>query len=176
MIDLDRFKEINDTFGHQYGDVLLREIGPRLADVLGPEDLIARLGGDEFAVLLPRANAVRAEQIAREILAALDVPFVISENSVDVGGSIGIALSPEHGADSDVLLRRADVAMYVAKRGGRGFAIYSPEQDQHTPERLTLVGELRARDWIAANGALTSVGREALKRWSEGSTGVENAP
>jgi diguanylate cyclase (GGDEF)-like protein len=182
VIDLDRFKEINDTFGHQYGDVLLREIGPRLADVLGPRDIIARLGGDEFAVLLPRASAVQAEQVARDILAALDAPFVISESSVDVGGSIGIALSPQHGADSDVLLRRADVAMYVAKRAGRGFATYSPDQDQHTPDRLTLVGDLRraieADELTLVYQPKVSlstgqcVGVEALIRWQHPQRGM----
>jgi diguanylate cyclase (GGDEF)-like protein len=143
VIDLDRFKEVNDTFGHQYGDLLLQQIGPRLGDVLQPDDTIARLGGDEFAVLLPGATVVRAEHIARKLLAALDRSFTISDISVDIGGSIGISLSPEHAADSDVLLRRADVAMYVAKRAGRGFAVYSPDQDQHSPDRLAMVGELR---------------------------------
>ncbi len=143
VIDLDRFKEVNDTFGHQYGDLLLQQIGPRLSDVLQPEDTISRLGGDEFAVLLPGANAVRAEHVARKLLAALDRSFSISDISVDIGGSIGIALSPDHAADSDVLLRRADVAMYVAKRAGRGFALYSPDQDQHSPDRLAMVGDLR---------------------------------
>ena len=143
VIDLDRFKEVNDTFGHQYGDLLLQQIGPRLSDVLQPEDTIARLGGDEFAVLLHSATAVRAEHVARKLLAALDRSFSISDISVDIGGSIGIALSPEHAADSDVLLRRADVAMYVAKRAGRGFALYSPDQDQHSPDRLAMVGDLR---------------------------------
>ncbi len=143
VIDLDRFKEVNDTFGHQYGDLLLQQIGPRLSDVLQPEDTISRLGGDEFAVLLPGASAVRAEHVARKLLAALDRSFSISDISVDIGGSIGIALSPDHAADSDVLLRRADVAMYVAKRAGRGFALYSPDQDQHSPDRLAMVGDLR---------------------------------
>jgi diguanylate cyclase (GGDEF)-like protein len=143
VIDLDRFKEVNDTFGHQYGDLLLQQIGPRLSDVLQPEDTIARLGGDEFAVLLPSANAVRGEHVARKLLASLERSFSISDISVDVGGSIGIALSPEHAADSDVLLRRADVAMYVAKRAGRGYTLYSPDQDQHSPDRLAMVGDLR---------------------------------
>jgi diguanylate cyclase (GGDEF)-like protein len=143
VIDLDRFKEVNDTFGHQYGDLLLQEIGPRLADVLEPHDTIARLGGDEFAVLLPRSDAAHAERVARSILNSLDRSFSILDHSVDVGASIGIALSPDHGADSDVLLQRGDVAMYVAKRDGRGVAIYAPDLDQHSPDRLALVGELR---------------------------------
>jgi diguanylate cyclase (GGDEF)-like protein len=176
VIDLDRFKEINDTFGHQHGDGLLQEIGPRLRDVLEPGTIIARLGGDEFAVLLPDSNSLHAEQVARNVLAALDQPFSISDNLVEVCGSIGIALSPEHGTNSDALLRRADVAMYVAKRNGRGVAIYAPEQDQHSPDRLTLVGDLRRA--IDGGGlqlvyqpkvSLQSgriVGVEALIRWN----------
>jgi diguanylate cyclase (GGDEF)-like protein len=143
VIDLDRFKEVNDTFGHQYGDILLQQIGPRLNDLLEHGDTVARLGGDEFAVLLARADAERAERVARRLLRALDRSFAIGESSVDIGASIGIAISPEHGADADALLRRADVAMYVAKRSGSGFAIYSPGQDQHSPDRLAMVGQLR---------------------------------
>lgn len=143
VIDVDRFQEVNDTFGHQHGDLLLQQIGPRLRGVLEPGDTVARLGGDEFAVLLPEADVVRAEQVARTLLRAMERSFSIADHWVDVGGSIGIALSPEHGADSDVLLRRAEVAMYVAKRSGSGFATYAPEQDQHSPDRLALIGDLR---------------------------------
>ncbi|TMF05874.1 MAG: EAL domain-containing protein [Chloroflexi bacterium] len=182
VIDLDRFKEVNDTFGHQYGDLLLQQIGPRFSDALEPGDTVARLGGDEFAVLLPAADAVRAEQVARKLLRTIDRSFSIADNWVDVGGSIGIALSPEHGADSDVLLRRADVAMYVAKQSGSGFAIYLPEQDQHSPDRLALIGELRR---AIQNDELTlvyqpkvdletrqCVGVEALVRWQHPQRGV----
>jgi len=143
VIDLDRFKEVNDTFGHQYGDILLQQIGPRLGDLLERGDTVARLGGDEFAVLLPNADADRAERVARTLLRALDRSFSVGESAVDIGGSIGIALAPEHGEDADTLLRRADVAMYVAKRSGSGFAMYSPGQDQHSPDRLAMVGQLR---------------------------------
>ena len=143
IIDLDRFREVNDTFGHQYGDLLLQQIGPRVSDLLGPGDTVARLGGDEFAVLLANADREHAEHVARRLLRALDRAFSIGGTSVDVGGSIGIALAPEHGADADALLRHADVAMYVAKRAGCGRATYSPTQDQHSPDRLALVGELR---------------------------------
>jgi diguanylate cyclase (GGDEF)-like protein len=182
VVDLDRFKEINDTFGHQHGDLLLQEIGPRLQDILRPADTIARLGGDEFAVLLPGISAAAAEDVARKIVAALDRSFTIAESLVEVGASVGIALSPEHGSDSGVLLRRADVAMYVAKRSGRGFAVYSPEQDQHSPDRLALVGELRRA--IEADeltlvyqpkvSLLTgqAVGVEALIRWHHPQRGM----
>jgi diguanylate cyclase (GGDEF)-like protein len=182
VIDLDRFKEVNDTFGHQYGDILLQEIGPRLQDVLGPADTIARLGGDEFAVLLPEACAVQAERVARRILSALDRSFSISDYLVDVGGSIGIALSPQHGVDSDGLLRRADVAMYVAKRSNRGYATYALDLDQHSPDRLALVGELRRA--IDSNELVLEyqpkvnlrtgccVGVEALIRWHHPQRGM----
>jgi diguanylate cyclase (GGDEF)-like protein len=175
LVDLDRFKEVNDTFGHQYGDLLLKEIGPRLRDVLGPNDIIARLGGDEFAVLLPHTDTLRTERVARELLAVLDEPFAIANQSLDIGGSIGIALAPEHGETADVVMRRADIAMYVAKRSNRGFAIFAAEQDQHSPERLALVGELRR---AIDNDELTlyyqpkvnldsgrCIGAEALIRW-----------
>jgi len=182
LIDLDRFKEVNDTFGHQHGDLLLQEIGPRLRDVLGPNDTIARLGGDEFAVLLPRATALRAERVARRLLSALDQPFEIDSYSVDVNGSIGIALNPEHGDTADALIQRADIAMYVAKRSNRGFAFYATEHDQHSPERLALVGELRR---AIDNDELTLVyqpkvnletgrwiGAEALIRWQHPQRGM----
>src|SRR4029077_4389036 len=124
----------------------------------------------------------RAERVARRLLAALERPFTIADTSVDVGGSIGIVLTPEHGADSDVLLRRADVAMYVAKRAGRGFAIYSPDQDQHSPERLALLGELRRaieKDeltlYYQPKVSLDTnqlVGVEALIRWQHPERGL----
>jgi predicted signal transduction protein with EAL and GGDEF domain len=123
--------------------VLLQQIGDRLVGLVGPHEVIARLGGDEFAVLLPDTDEQGALRVAQRILATLDEPLSIADYPLDVGGSIGIALSPQHGDDADVLLRRADVAMYVAKRTARGVAVYSPELDQHTPERLALLGELR---------------------------------
>ena len=182
VIDLDRFKEVNDTFGHQYGDILLQQIGARLTERLDPRDMVARLGGDEFAVLLPDADPERAERVARMLLYALDRSFSIGDSSVDVGGSIGIAVSPEHGGDADTLLRRADVAMYVAKRSASGCAIYSPNQDQHSPDRLAMVGQLRRA--IESDELLLlyqpklsletrqCVGVEALVRWHHPQRGV----
>jgi diguanylate cyclase (GGDEF)-like protein len=182
VIDLDRFKEVNDTFGHQYGDILLRQIGPRLNDRLEPRDLVARLGGDEFAVLLPNADAERAERVARMLIVALDRSFPVGDSSVDIGGSIGIALSPEHGTDADTLLRRADVAMYVAKRSGAGCAIYSSSHDQHSPDRLAMVGQLRravdADELVLLYQPKVSletgqcVGVEALIRWQHPQRGT----
>src|SRR5262249_36199701 len=113
LLDLDRFKEINDTFGHQYGDLLLREVGQRLRDCLRAEDTIARLGGDEFGVLLPGASTDGATRAARTIVEALRQPIALEGQELEVGASLGIVVSPEHGTDPDTLLRRADVAMYV---------------------------------------------------------------
>ncbi|MBI3301707.1 MAG: EAL domain-containing protein [Deltaproteobacteria bacterium] len=144
FLDLDRFREINDTFGHQWGDVLLQQIGPRLRSALRKSDPVARLGGDEFAVLLPTAgDATGATQIARRILSALEQPFVIEGHALDVSASIGIAFYPEHGADTDTLMRRADIAVYMAKRASSGYAFYTADQDHYSPERLILTGELR---------------------------------
>ncbi|HEY3060642.1 MAG TPA: EAL domain-containing protein [Chloroflexota bacterium] len=143
IMDLDRFKEVNDTFGHQLGDLLLEELGRRLGAALGESDTIARLGGDEFAMLLPHASATQALQVADRLLAVLEEAFGLGGVQLEIDASVGIAISPDHGVDADTLLRRADVAMYVAKRAGSGPVLYSSEQDQHSPARLALVGELR---------------------------------
>jgi diguanylate cyclase (GGDEF)-like protein len=143
IMDLDRFKDVNDTFGHHTGDQLLEQLGNRLGGVLRGSDTIARLGGDEFAVLLPTATVDDANQIADRLLEVLEEPFSLNGLHLEINASIGIALSPQHGADADTLLRRADVAMYIAKRASSGHALYTAEQDQHSPMRLALVGELR---------------------------------
>ena len=143
VMDLDRFKEVNDTFGDHTGDQLLEQLGQRLGGVLRGSDTIARLGGDEFAVLLPTATLAEAQQIAARLLQVLEQPFSLGGLQLEIDASIGIALAPEHGHDADTLLRRADVAMYVAKRGNAGHAVYTADQDQHSPMRLALVSELR---------------------------------
>jgi len=143
LMDLDRFKEINDTFGHHYGDLLLAELGPRLRSVFADEALVARLGGDEFGIMLPRASREDAAEAARRLLGLLSEPMVLESRTLDVGGSIGIVLAPDHGGDVNELLRRADVAMYLAKRDRRGFDFYDPERDQHSSERLMLMADLR---------------------------------
>ena len=144
LMDLDQFREINGTFGHRWGDALLRQVGSRVRQALRKSDGIVRLGGDEFGVLLPmvgsREGAIR---IVRRILNALKEPFSIEGHPVRVGSSIGIALSPEHGADVDALLRCADIALYQAKHTGLGFAVYAEEYDLYSPDRLTLATELR---------------------------------
>lgn len=144
IIDLDRFKDINDTLGHHIGDLLLQMIGPRLQALLRESDTIARLGGDEFAVLLPNVvDAAGGVGVADKILAALEEPFVVEGLDLDIDASIGIALYPEHGEDVNTLMQRADVAMYLAKEAHTGYELYTLERDRHSAKRLALLGELR---------------------------------
>jgi diguanylate cyclase (GGDEF)-like protein/PAS domain S-box-containing protein len=128
VMDLDRFKDVNDTLGHHAGDELLRQVARRLQSTLRAGDTVARLGGDEFAVLLPTSDMVNARMVAGKLLRGLALPFVIEERDLEIGASIGIALFPEHGTDAETLLRRADVALYAAKRGDTGLVVYTPEQ------------------------------------------------
>jgi diguanylate cyclase (GGDEF)-like protein len=144
LMDLDRFKEVNDTLGHHNGDLLLQEIGTRLRGVLRHNDTVARLGGDEFAILLPQVRGTEAATItADKILESLARPLVLKELALDVGASIGIALAPRDGDTADTLLQRADVAMYIAKDSHTGYELYSDEKNQYSPGRLALVAELR---------------------------------
>jgi diguanylate cyclase (GGDEF)-like protein len=143
MIDLDRFKEINDSFGHSVGDDLLCLVGPRLERVLQPGDLLARMGGDEFAVLLPDAHAERAQEVAEHLGAALRDAFVLDGMPLHVDASIGIALCPDHGRDRSLLLARADTAMYVANRGRHGFEIWAPDGTPASRDRLETLEQLR---------------------------------
>jgi diguanylate cyclase (GGDEF)-like protein len=144
LIDLDRFKEVNDTLGHHAGDELLRQIGPRLHSVLPPEATVSRFGGDEFAVLLPEiGDEVDAQAAGLRIAHAIEEPFCVDGFNLEVQASIGVALHPDHGGLSDELIKRADIAMYVAKRLQTGTEIYDPEQDHHSTRRLELVSELR---------------------------------
>ena len=144
LMDLDRFKEVNDTLGHHSGDLLLRQIGPRLRSILRETDTIARLGGDEFAILLPNvADRPAAVAVAEKIKRALGLPFEVQSLKLNIEASIGIAFAPDHGRDVETLIQRADVAMYVSKGTGSGYAIYTPDQDRHSPNRLALVGQVR---------------------------------
>lgn len=145
LLDLDRFKEINDTLGHYVGDQLLKQVGPRLQPLLTSRSgLLCRLGGDEFAVLLTESLATveEEEDFARSLVKALRDPFMVNDMQLGVDASVGIALYPLHGEDSHTLMRSADVAMYAAKRTGRGVARYEPALDRHSPERLALTAEL----------------------------------
>ena len=142
-LDLDRFKEVNDTFGHQLGDKLLQQVGLRLRQSVSAAAAVARLGGDEFAVFLALADEASAQQVARALRAALEEPFLIEEHPLHVEASIGIALYPAHGNDPLTLFRRADVAMYTAKERHEGYALYDTRSDHYSPHRLALLGDLR---------------------------------
>ena len=144
LLDLDRFKEINDTLGHQVGDLLLRDVAQRLVAPLRRSDTIARLGGDEFAVLLPAVtDLTRARQVSERILSLLEDPFQVGQLSLEVRVSVGIAMFPEHAEDQSRLLQCADVAMYTAKSNRTGIELYDSERDHNTVRHLTISGELR---------------------------------
>ena len=183
LIDLDHFKEVNDTLGHHHGDLLLREIGPRLGQTLRESDTIARLGGDEFAILLPSVpDASYGMAVARKIIRALERPFDVQGLSLQVGASIGLACYPIHGSDVDTLVQRADIAMYLAKGAQTGVEIYDPEQDKHSPGRLTLASDLRRaveREELVVHyqpkvelGTGQVRGVEALVRWQHPQRGL----
>ena len=144
LLDLDRFKEINDTLGHHVGDLLLQQIGPRLKSALADEaGIMCRLGGDEFALLLPNAgDPATAREVAQRLLTALRAPFLIDAMQLLMDASMGIAFYPADGGDSHAMLRSADVAMYEAKRKGGGIAIYDRSLDQNSPERLGMIADL----------------------------------
>jgi diguanylate cyclase (GGDEF)-like protein len=145
LFDLDHFKEVNDTFGHHTGDLLLRQIGPRLAGVLREGDFVARLGGDEFVVVLPTLDdPAEATATAGRLLEVLAEPFRLEELTLEVDASIGIAVSPGHGTDCEALLRHADTGMYKAKNSGTGFATYSIEAEATRPKQRPLLESLRA--------------------------------
>jgi diguanylate cyclase (GGDEF)-like protein len=182
LLDLNRFKEVNDTFGHAAGDVLLREVAIRLKKEFRETDTLSRLGGDEFSIVLPGNDATAAQMAARRIIRTLEQPIVVQGQSMEVGASIGIALSPEHGTDPDALLRHADVAMYAAKRQGLGFSLYEPSHDQSSAARLTMTAELRQAieehqlvlHYQPQVDVASShiVGVEALVRWEHPTRGV----
>jgi len=143
IIDLDHFKEVNDTLGHQIGDLLLQDIADRLRGAIRSDDVVARLGGDEFAVLARVHGPDTPRAVASSIHAALETPFDLGDLTFEIGASIGGALYPEHGDDVESIIRKADVAMYAAKEQRGGYEPYEPERDRHDARRLTLLSELR---------------------------------
>jgi diguanylate cyclase (GGDEF)-like protein len=183
IMDLDRFKEINDTLGHHHGDLVLQEIGRRLSPLLRETDTVARLGGDEFAVLMPHVDRADATlNVATKIQKALERPFYVQGLALDIDASVGIALFPRHGKDIHTLVRRADVAMYVAKTSGLDRQVYTEEIDTNTPDKLGLGGDLRnaieRNELILNYQPLVSLqdqrvrNVEALVRWNHPARGV----
>ncbi|MFZ6777984.1 EAL domain-containing protein [Undibacterium sp. Ji83W] len=145
MMDLDRFKHVNDVMGHRFGDILLNQVAIRLSAELGAGGTKpARLGGDEFAILLPASSKENALDLANRILRSLEKPISIEDQTVDLGAGIGIAGFPEHAGDAQSLLSRVEVAMYAAKQGNSGAVIYSPDIDKSSQQSLSLLSELRA--------------------------------
>ena len=183
LLDLDRFKEVNDTLGHHRGDLLLQQVAERLHGSLRGSDTVARLGGDEFAVLLPQIAGVHeATVVADKLSAAIEAPFAVDGLSLDVDVSIGVAVYPDHASDPNELLQRADVAMYAAKATHASYTIYDPSLDQHNPRRLGLLGQLRRA--LAAGELVVHyqpradvrsgriLGLEALVRWQHPEHGL----
>ena len=176
ILDLDRFKHINDVLGHAFGDRVLRRIAERLSGGLLREiDLVARQSGDEFAFCLPGADAATAMAVGLRIRAALEQALTLDEHTVDVAASVGIATHPEHGSDADMLLGRAEVAMYAAKNRRAGILAYDPGMDSASAQSLSLLSELRTaaesdqfRLYLQPKVALAGgavLGAEALVRW-----------
>ncbi|MBZ0069821.1 MAG: EAL domain-containing protein [Thiobacillus sp.] len=175
LMDLDRFKGINDTLGHGVGDEVLREVGRRLKATIRAEDTVARLGGDEYVLLIDGLEPQGAALVANKILASLDRPFFWQNQSIDLGASLGCSFYPSQCGDASGLLRCADIAMYVAKRSGQGYALYSPDQEVTSRDDLSLKSELREaiqKDQLCLHyqpqidhRTQRIVGLEALVRW-----------
>ena len=183
ILDLDRFKEINDTLGHQAGDLVLRQVATSMQSVVHEQGLVTRLGGDEFAVILPNiADGQQLLEYASRILTRLRQPMQILEITLEIGGSIGISRYPEDGNSTSQLMRCADVAMYLAKGNGAGCALYAPKLDQHSPRRLSIMtglGQAIEQNQLLLHfqpklrletGAVS--GFEALVRWKHPEHGM----
>jgi diguanylate cyclase (GGDEF)-like protein len=183
VLDVDRFKEVNDALGHQMGDLLLYELGYRLTETLRQSDSVARLGGDEFAILLPEIeDEIDAQAAAAKIREALSRPIAVRDLSLEVEASAGIALYPDHGLDPEVLLQHAGVAMYNAKSEQSGCELYAETRHEFSPSRLRLVQDLRSgiakaqlelhyqpKIRLSDNSV---VGVEALARWNHPEQGL----
>jgi diguanylate cyclase (GGDEF)-like protein len=184
LMDLDRFKEINDTLGHQAGDAVLRELGPRLVEAVGLDAVVARLGGDEFGILLENGtdSDVALEAVADRISEALAKPFALDELSLNVAASIGAARFPDDGGDANELLRCADVAMYAAKDAQAEYKLYAVDQNRHSLRRLSVLSDFRRAledgdlevyyQPIMALADRSIRGAEALVRWQHPERGL----
>ncbi len=182
LLDLDRFKEINDTLGHHRGDFLLQKVGSRLKHLLRPTDIVARLGGDEFGIILLISSPNDSILVAQKIIKTLVEPIEIEGLPIAVETSIGIAAYPDHGNLPDTLLQKADVAMYASKMNKVDYVVYKSEMDPHNPRRLAMMGELREaieRDGlfllyqpkiVLKTGRM--IGVEALVRWKHPTLGI----
>ena len=181
LFDLDRFKDINDTLGHAYGDSLLKEVAVRLQDVLGENDVACRLGGDEFIVMLAEADEYRAADLSQMLLRRLECPCRVGEHEFIVSASIGIAMYPEDGVDLATLSMNADMAMYQAKKGGRGcYKTYTRHMQLHATRRMDIIRALRRA--VSEDGfelhyqpqmrGQSIIGAEALLRWSHPVLGI----
>ena len=182
LVDLNGFKEVNDTLGHHHGDLVLQEVGPRLRAAFRSEDLVARLGGDEFAVFMPGADSDAAQTAVQRLQDALHTPVEVDGISLELDASIGLAWYPEHGGDVDTLLQRADVAMYRAKASHHSLVTYRSEDDYHSPERLVIAADLRralASEQLVLHyqpqvelGVGRPVAAEGLVRWQHPQRGL----
>jgi diguanylate cyclase (GGDEF)-like protein len=184
LLDIDRFKDINDSLGHDRGDELLQQVADRLRGDLREEDVVARLGGDEFAILLPDVRSVAdADAAARRVRQLFVPPFMLGELALHVDTSIGVACLPDHADDASSLMRMADVAMYTAKTHRLGVSVYSPEEDDSSPARLVLLGDLHRALGVEDELELhyqpkidlrtgRTVGLEALMRWRHPTRGM----
>jgi diguanylate cyclase (GGDEF)-like protein len=182
VMDVDRFKDVNDTLGHHFGDQLLIEIGRRLEQTVGATDKVARLGGDEFAVKFTANDVHDLAGVAARVRSAFEAPFVLGDVSIDVIASLGIAVYPDHADDADTLMKRADIAMYDAKKNQSGTAVYEAGRDEHSLRRLSLMMELRqaiAHDELELYyqpkfdvATARVVHAEALVRWNHPKHGV----
>ena len=181
LMDLDGFKDVNDTLGHHHGDELLMQVARRLATVVGSRGVVARFGGDEFAVFLPRTTREDAGAVADSITRVMQEPVVVGEVRIEVQGSAGIAFAPAHGVDVPTLLKRSDLAMYASKRTTNRVTVFHDTLENHGPNRLALMADLRRS---LADGGLTIAvqpkasvmtgeitGVEVLARWHHASEG-----